>query len=71
MMDHNRNDIRCRALSITCKYPLSHHDGATGPDLMVHGALTRILRLFVFASSLAVFAVGMFLYVQYLRRFAR
>ncbi|MFC1671553.1 hypothetical protein ACFL01_00305 [Planctomycetota bacterium] len=40
----------------------------TGPDLMVQGACTTILRLMLFASSLAVFAVGTFLYLHYVRR---
>jgi hypothetical protein len=48
-----------------------HENGETGPGLMIHGALTGILRLLAFAASLAAFAVGTFLYVQYVRRFVR
>ena len=67
-MDERRNGNRCRVLSLTCEYPSLCDEGATGPGLMVHGFLTMILRAILFASSLAAFAVGTFLYVRYLRR---
>ncbi len=68
MKDDCRNETRCRALSVTCDYLSLHDDGATGPSLMVHAALTGMLRLLVFASSLAAFAVGTFLYIRFVRR---
>ena len=67
-MNDHRDGTRCRALSVTCEHPSLYDDGVTGPGLMVQGALTRALRLVVFVSSLAVFAVGTFLYIRFLRR---
>ena len=71
MIDNCRNETRCRVLALTREELSLYDDSATGPGLIVQGACTTILRLLVFASSLAVFAAGTFLYVQYVRRFMR
>jgi hypothetical protein len=70
-MDECRNENRCRVSTLTCDCLPLCDNGETGPGLMIHGALTRILRLLAFAASLAAFVAGTFFYVQYVRRFVR
>ncbi len=71
MRDEHRDMTRCRALALTREYPPLNDADVTGPGLAVQGACNTILRMVLFASSLAVLALGTFLYLQYLRRFMR